>query len=193
YIENVKSGYDGVDRVTTLICYNIEGTETVEDITYSENTAASTILKDLISKIGMPIAVFSPRRDFTYTSSVTINGNLREEIKNYAEVCGISVYAVNGSIYARYLKDGDNINFTVNENTGLVESPEYFTETVTAEDYTDEIEGYEVTMLLQHRITTAAIVNLSSREENGVFRVREGEHTYADGEALTTFKAISCG
>jgi hypothetical protein len=45
-------------------------------------------------------------------------------------------------------------------------------------------------MLLQHRICTAAIVNLSSRFVKGSFRVREGKHTYSDGEGLTTFKAI---
>lgn len=190
FIDNVKTGYDDVDKVTTIICWNCAGTETVENITYSENTKASTILKDLISKLKMPIAVFNVRRDWTYTDAVTVDGCLREEIKKYAEVCGISVYANNGSIYARYIKDGDNTNFTVNEDTGLIGSPEHYTEEINAEDYVDEIDGYKCEMLLQHRITTAAIVNLKSRGVQGTFRVRKGEHTYADGEALTTFEAI---
>lgn len=190
FIDNVKTGYDDVDKVTTITCLNCAGTETVENITYNENTKASTILMDLISKLSMPIAVFSPRRDWTYTDSVTVDGCIREEIKNYAEVCGISVYANNGSIYARYIKDGDNINFIVSEDTGLIGSPEHYTEEINAEDYVDVIDGYKCEMLLQHRITTAAIVNLKSRGVQGTFRVRKGEHTYADGEALTTFEAI---
>ena len=190
FIDNVKTGYDDVDKVTTITCWNCAGTETVENITYSENTKASTILKDLISKLKMPIAVFNVRRDWTYIDAVTVDGCLREEIKKYAEVCGISVYANNGSIYARYIKDGDNINFTVGESTGLIGSPEHYTEEITAEDYVDVIDGYKVTMLLQHRITTGAIINLSSKNANGTFRVRKGEHSYADGEALTTFEAI---
>lgn len=190
FIDNVKTGYDDVDKVTTITCWNCAGTETVENITYSENTKASTILKDLISKLKMPIAVFNVRRDWTYTDAVTVDGCLREEIKKYAEVCGISVYANNGSIYARYIKDGDNINFTVNEDTGLIGSPEHYTEEINAEDYVDIIDGYKCEMILQHRITTGAIVNISSRGANGTFRVRKGEHSYADGEALTTFEAV---
>lgn len=190
FIDNVRTGWEDVDKVTTLTCYNCAGTETVESITYSENTKASTILRDLIDMLGMPVAVFSTRRDYTYTSSVTVDGCIREEIKKYAEVCGISVYANNGSIYARYIKDGDNINFTVNEDTGLINSPEHYTEEINAEDYVDIIDGYECEMILQHRITTAAIINLTSRNVSGTFRVRKGEHTYADGEALTTFEAI---
>lgn len=190
FIDNVKTGYDDVDKVTTITCWNCVGTETVENITYSENTKASTILKDLISKLKMPIAVFNARRDWSYTDAVTVDGCLREEIKKYAEVCGISVYANNGSIYARYIKDGDNVDFTVNEDTGLIGSPEHYTEEINAEDYVDEIDGYKCEMLLQHRITTGAIVNLSSRESNGTFRVRKGEHRFGDGEAITTFEAI---
>lgn len=190
FIDNVKTGYEDVDKVTTITCWNCAGTETVESITYSENTKASTILRDLIEKLKMPIAVFKVRRDWTYTDSVTVDGCIREEIKKYAEVCGISVYANNGSIYARYIKDGDNINFTVNEDTGMIGSPEHYTEEINAEDYVDVIDGYKVEMLLQHRITTAAIINLSSREANGTFRVRKGEHSYSDGEAVTTFEAI---
>ena len=190
FIDNVKTRYEDVDKVTTITCWDCVGTETITNVTYKENTKASTILKDLISKLKIPIAVFNIRRDWTYTSSVTVDGCLREEIKKYAEVCGVSVYTNKGRIYARYIKDGDNINFTVNEDTGLIESPEYYTEEINAEDYVDAIDGYKVKMLLQHRITTAAIVNLSSRGINGSFRVRKGEHHYADGEATTTFEAI---
>ena len=190
FIDNVKTGYEDVDKVTTITCWDCVGTETITNVTYKENTKASTILKDLISKLKIPIAVFNMRRDWTYTSSVTVDGCLREEIKKYAEVCGVSVYTNKGRIYARYIKDGDNINFTVNEDTGLIGSPEYYTEEINAEDYVDAIDGYKVKMLLQHRITTAAIINLSSRETKGAFRVRKGEHHYADGEATTTFEAI---
>ncbi len=190
FIDNVKTGYDDVDKVTTITCWDCAGTETVTNITYSSNTKASKILKDLLTKLKIPIAVFNVRRDWTYTDSVTVDGCLREEIKKYAEVCGVSVYANKGNIYARYIKDGDNINFTVNEDTGLIGSPEHYTDEINAEDYVDEIDGYKVNMLLQHRITTAAIVNLSSRGINGSFRVRKGEHHYADGEATTTFEAI---
>lgn len=190
YIKNVSTGWEDVDKVTTLTCTACKNDDTVINISYSANTKASYILKDLISKLGMPIAVFKTRRDWTYTDGVTVDGNLREEIKKYAEVCGISVYENNGSIYARFIKDGDNISFTVNEDTGLIGSPEYYTEEINAEDYVDEIDGYKVEMLLQHRITTAVIVNLSSRDVSGIFRVRKGEHRFSNAQATTYFEAV---
>lgn len=190
YIKSITTGWEDVDKVTTLICTTCNKDDTVVNVSYSANTKASYILKDLISRLKMPVAVFSTRRDWTYTEAVTIDGNLREEIKKYAEVCGISVYANKGSIYARYIKDGDNISFTVNEDTGLIGSPEHYTEEINAEDYVDEIDGYKVEMILQHRITTAVIINLSSRSVNGTFRVRKGEHRFQDGQATTYFEAI---
>lgn len=62
---------------------------------------------------------------------------------------------------------------------------------VKGEDKIDTLYGYKITMLLQHRITTAAIVNLTSKSIVGTFRVRSGEHNFtSDGEATTTFKAV---
>lgn len=190
YIKSVSTAWEDVDKITTVTCTACNKDDTVINISYSANTKASYILKDLISKLGMPIAVFNVRRDWTYTDGVTVDGNLREEIKKYAEVCGISVYENNGSIYARFIKDGDNISFTVNEDTGLIGSPEYYTEEINAEDYVDEIDGYKIEMLLQHRITTAAIIDLSSRSVRGNFRVRKGEHRFSNGQATTYFEAV---
>lgn len=190
FIDDVQTGYEGVDKTTVIKALSCRNDAVPENITYNENTKANTILRGLIERLKLPVAVFKVRRDYTYTDSVTIDGLLREEIKKYAEVCGISVYENNGSIYARYIKDGDNISFTVNENTGLIGSPEHFTEEINAEDYIDEIDGFKGEMLLQHRITTAAIIKLESRSANGEFRVRRGEHRLSGSEAITYFEAI---
>ena len=63
FIDNVKTGYDDVDKVTTITCWDCAGTETVTNITYSSNIKASKILKDLLTKLKIPIAVFNVRRD----------------------------------------------------------------------------------------------------------------------------------
>ena len=190
YIKAVSTAWEDVDKITTVTCTACNRDDIVINISYSAGTKASYILKDLIGKLEMPIDVFKVRRDRTYTDGVTVDGNLREEIKKYAEVCGISVYENNGKIYARFIKDGDNISFNVNEDTGLIGSPEYYTEEINAEDYVEEIAGYKTEMLLQHRITTASIINLSSRSVSGTFRVRKGEHRFSDGQATTYFEAV---
>lgn len=112
-----------------------------------------------------------------------------DSIKKYAQVCGVSTYVNKGKIYVRSLKEGDNIKFTVEPATGLL-SVEEFEEEVTAEKYKDKIKGYKLSMLLQHRITTASIIKLHSRDVNGTFRVRSGEHTFDGTDMLTEIEVI---
>ena len=190
FIDSVRVKYTDVDKETHITCYDSAKTKATVVESFSENTKASTILRALIAKLNAPIAVFSVRRDWIFQDSVVIDGELAEEIKKYADICGISVYACNGSIYARYIKDGDNLNFTINDSTGLIGSPEHYTEEINTQGWRDVIDGYKIESLLQHRINTASIVNVSSREVNGAFRVRRGEHSFISGEALTRFEAI---
>lgn len=184
--------HSGVDKITTIKAFDYDsGTgEDITERTYKKGTKASYILKDLLNYIKLPIAVFKVRRDFTYKDEQKVDGEVWEAIKNYAEVCGISVYINNGKVYARHLSEGDNINFLVNEGTGLIGSPEEFEEEVTAEDYTDIVKGYKLKMLLQHRMTTAAIINLNSVDVSGKFRVRAGKHIFNESEAVTEAEVI---
>lgn len=186
YIDSKKSVYEGVDRKTTLKCLDRVKTKTLSEITYKKNTKASKILKDLINKTGTPIAVFKVRRDYTYKDEQKVDGDLLENIKQYATVCGISVYINKGKIYARYLKEGDNLDFTLQESTGLIGTPTEFEEEVTAEDFTETVTGYEAEMIIQHRMTTAAIIKLKSRNANGKYRVQSGKHTFNPSSGAIT-------
>lgn len=190
YIDKPKTSYEGIDRKTTLKCLDKVKTTNLQEVTYKKNTKASKILKDLLNKTGTPIAVFKIRRDHTYKDEQKVDGDLLENIKKYAQVCGISVYVNKGKIYARHLKIGDNINLTVQESTGLIGSPTEYEEELTAEDFTETIKGYEAEMIIQHRITTAAIINLKSKNVNGKYRVRSGSHRFNNGEAITTIKVF---
>ena len=188
YITKVKTKRDDVDKKTTIYAKDDIKDHTVESLSFAANTKASYILRELINKTGIPVAVFSPRRDHTYKDSQTVDGNLMENIKKYAAVCGISVYVNKGKLYARYIKDGDNLNFEVSVDTGMIGSPSSYEEEVTAEDYTDTVDGYEVDMLLQHRMSAGAIVKLTSREANGTYRVCSGRHRFSPAEAVTSLK-----
>ena len=48
-------------------------------------------------------------------------------------------------------------------------------------------------MLLQHRIYTGCTLQVTSRNVNGRFKVREGSHNADDDEFTTTVKAIRMG
>ena len=192
YISKVTTKKEGTDKVTTIYAfYDMDLQERdIVDITYAAGTTASYILRDLISRISLPLAVFSVRRDWTYKDETKVDGGLMENIRQYAEVCGISVYINKGKIYARHISEGDNIYFTVNESSGLIESPEEFEEEVTAEDYKDIISGYKCKMLLQHRMNTAAIIDLESVNVSGRFRVRSGKHIFSPDECITEVEVI---
>lgn len=190
YVSKVFTRHEEAEKITTIKCLDDVSTKTVESIEYSENTKASYILKDLLKRTNTPIAVFKVRRDYTYTNSVTVEGDLMSNIKKYAEVCGISVFVSKGKIYARYIKDGDNLNFTLSEDTGLIGSPEAFEEEQTAEDFKEVVNGYKCVCLLQHRMSTAGIIKLKSMSANGTYRIRSGQHTFNPDEAKTEIEVI---
>ena len=192
-IHNVATKKEGIDKKTTIkaLAYIGGSNKTLANKTYRAGTKASYILKDLITNyITLPLAVFKVRRDHTYKDEVKIDGEVWEEIKKFAEVCGISAYVNNGKIYARHISEGDNINFTVSADKGLIGSPEEFEEEITAEDYKDTVKGYKLKMLLQHRMTTAAIIDLESLDVSGTFRVRSGTHTFNNSETITEVEVV---
>lgn len=191
YISKTSTKYEGVDRKTTLICLDRLNETELTETTYKAGTKASAILKSLLQKTGTPIAVFKVRNDYTFKDEQKVDGNLMENIKKYADICGISVYVSQGKIYARYLKEGDNLNFTVKEETGLIGSPtEYEEENTANEDKPETIKGYEIETIMQHRFRAGGIVTLKSRDASGQFRIRSGAHTFRSGEATSRIKVF---
>lgn len=192
YISKVKTKREGCDKITTI--YALDSFDLQEkdltDITYAAGSTASQILKDLIGKTNLPIAVFEPKRDWTYTDEQSISGGLMDSIRKYSEVCGISTYINQGKVYAQSVSKGINGYFNLSSDTGLIDSPEEFQEKITAEDYEDVVNGYTVKSLLQHRITTASVVNLQSREIRGEYRVRSGSHIFNESEAITEMELV---
>ena len=192
-ISKVRSYYSGNDRVTEIYAIDqaVLKERELKSKSYTKGTKASKILQDLISQVGIPVAVFAPKRDHTYKDKSTVDGGLMENIRKYAKVCGVSAYICKGQIYVRHILDGDGLDFTLSSDTGLLSLSE-FEEEQTAEDFKDTVKGYEMTMLLQHRITTASLIHVQSRNVTGVYRVREGSHTYDGTDFLTKVKAIEC-
>lgn len=190
YIDKPTTTYEGADKVTTLRCLDSISKRTLEEITYTSGTKASYILKDLLNRTGTPIAVFNMRRDWTYEDEQKVDGDLMECIKRYSQVCGVSTFVKYGKIYSRHIKQGDNIGFTLSEDTGLIGSPTAYEEELTAEDFKETITGWECQMLLQHRISAGVIINLKSLAAKGQYRVRSGRHSYSNGECITTAKLM---
>ena len=191
YITKKSTNREGADKVTTLkVIDDIKQKESL-NLSYSAGVTAQHILKDLLQKVKLPVGKISMKRNWTYENDVTIDEALESAIKKYAEVCGVSVFTSCGKLYCCQLKDiAREGYFNVNENTGMIGSPLPFEETITAEDYEDTIEGYEIEMLLQHRMSTGAKINLKSEQYNGTFYVKSGEHIFNESECVTKVKAV---
>lgn len=192
YISKVTTKRSGVDKVTKILAldsFDLKERD-LANVTYAAGTYASYILKDLINKTHLPVAVFEPRRDWKYEDAITINSGLMDSIRKYSEVCGIITYINKGKVYAQQAQKGINGYFNLSADTGMIESPEEFQEEQQAEDYKDTINGYNVKMLLQHRITTGSIVKINSREVNGEYHVRSGKHTFNESKCITEIEVV---
>lgn len=192
FITAKKTYRDGVDKVTEIRAIDDfkRHEKEVESISYAAGRKASYILKDLCGRVGLPIAVFKTVRDYTYTDEVTVDGSLSDAIKQYAEVCGVSAYVCKSKIYVRALNDGDNTRFKLSADTGLLSVSEY-EKKHRSEEYGEEVEkGFEVECLLQHRMQTASIIELESRDYKGKFRVKSGRHHYNGKDFTTEVKII---
>ena len=192
WISEVKTKYDGIDKVTTIYALDdVKYTpEMMNEVTYEKGTSASYILKELLNRLNLSVEVFKPQRDHIFDDETKISGSIVENIKTYADICGVSVYINKQKVYCRPIWDGDNLRFTVNADTGMIESPELFIEENTNEEYTDTVHGYNVKMIFQRRINTAGIVKLNSKNYSGEYRIVSGEHKYDGLSATTEFKCI---
>ena len=158
FVSSKKTYYDDCDKITKIWALddmNLKERD-VESISYAAGTKASYILKDLCKKVGLPIADFEIKRDHTYTDQETVDGGLMSNIRRLAGICGVSAYILKSKIYVRPLSKGDNTQFELSVDTGLLEI-EGFEETQTNGDYTDVVSGYNIKMLLQHQVQTASI------------------------------------
>lgn len=191
FISYVVTRKESRDKITKIYAVDDMSRKArkIENQTFAKNSSASYILRTLCNSVGLPVAAFSPQRDYVYTKAVTIDGELMSEIRKYAKVCGVSAYIHKGNLYIRSLSEGDNLNFTVSAETGLISIAE-FTEEETSEDFEDVITGFDIEMLLQHRIGTASIINVNSVNFQGQYRVREGTHEYDGSNFTTTMRVV---
>lgn len=187
YISKKKTKWENGDKVTIIHAIDNHGkkeTEISKELSFGKATKASSILRKLVGMTGLPVAVFKIRRDYTYKDKVTVDGGLMENIRKYADICGVAAYVCKSKIYVCPLTHRQNKTFYLSEDTGLLSISD-FEEEITAEKYTDHITGIECEMLLQHRVETGSVINIASGQYKGTYRVREGSHNY-DGNNFTT-------
>lgn len=184
-VSYIATKLNGPDKVTSIYVLDSPDLSSVkvEKKSYAKGVRASTILKDMIPKLKLPLAAFKLPRDKSYPKGYTISGEITGYLEQLAKDCGASFYVSRGKLYVRPLADGDDAQFILRPETGLILSPEYF------EDK-DGIKGYNIQCLLQHRIATASIIDLDARYAKGRFRVRRGKHVSSPSDFLTHAEVV---
>lgn len=175
HVETDPTGTDKATRIYVLDSDDLHGVKTVNK-SYAAGTKASTIVNDLLPMLGVPVAVADFPKNPVYEEGYTVEGDLKESLSKLAGDCGVSFYINNHKAYFQHIHaiKGREV-VEINADTGLIGSPEPFQD--------GSVSGYKVQCLLQHRITTASIINLRSKHVNGVFKVIKGEH---DGNNFIT-------
>ena len=207
-ISDVKTVHDGIDKTTTIEIKDGPdlSSKSLTNKTYANGTRASYILRDLANKLGLAIAKFQIPNDVVYREGYVVDGNITEAMENVAMHCGVGCYIHKSKLYIRPITSGDDLRFTLSADTGLLGSPEAFSESteVSEEDlkyvsrsrmkvvygkwYIIE-KGYKVECLLQHRFQVASIVNLKARGINARCRVKAGTHSF-DSDFKTELEMV---
>lgn len=151
-------------------------------ITFANGTTAKQIITRLAGILGIkPTEVDLPRNK-VYKTGYNVTGQIENNLVTVVKDCGARMYWRRGKMVIRSIKVGDDERFTLSEETGLIETPSEF------ED--DDEKGYTVRCLLQHRITTASIIDINSGSANGKYRARSGTHYYDGTDFVTDFEVI---
>ena len=186
-VTRVRTEKIGTDRATIINVLDSHGVTSKKTVkkTYKKATSTEIIIKDLARAIGLKLAVLDLPKNKVQKKGYHVNGVALDTIQRLADDCGASFYFTKGQLYIRDIKKGDNIKFKLSSSTGLIGSPEPFEE----ERNGKTIKGYRVKALLQHRVNTAAILELHSKVVKGKFRVRSGAHV-ANHDFVTEMEVI---
>ncbi len=192
FISKMLTNYESVDKVTSISVLDGQKMDSkkTESMSFKKNIRGSQILNKLIPVLGLPVAVLSLPEDKTYPKGYTADGEVTSTILEVAQDCGASFYIKKGQVYIRPLTEGDDMSFTLSPDTGLIGTPSPFEE----EGANGEtVTGYKVKCLLQHRISTAAIIHIKSKYVSGQFRVKRGRHRSQDQDFITEMDVIHDG
>lgn len=189
-IEDVTTDWEGLDKVAKIKVSDggKEWRQAKLNKTYAEGTKASLIMQDLCGVLGYEVVEISPKEDITYKLGKTIKGYCSDNLKRLVKDTKSKMYINKKRITIRDEKQGNDIGFLLNTESGLVGNPTLNKDD--SEDKTDlresekekkknkeEKKTWKVTCLLNAKIETDSIIKIESKTCNGQFRVVSGKHT----------------
>lgn len=183
-ILNVITSWSGVDKVTTITFLEGEDYSEKKDvnITFNKGSDAQTIINRIAGDSGIKISKMELVKNKIYDSGYTCDGSPMDHIEEVVKDCESNIYYRRGSLVIRSIKKGDDENFILSADTGMINTPQRIEN--------DDYKGWSCECLLQHRIATASIIELKSKIANGKFRVKNGQHSFDGGNFTTSCEVI---
>lgn len=215
----VLTKWEGTDKITTVymiegddftkvkvtqktadkntISYHKEGTfkgQVIEGrlgIGFKPGTDGKTIINRLVKvmgiKLGGPVIL---KKNVIYKKGYLVTQLIINNLEEVVVDCGAVMYHRRGKLIIRPIDVGTDEKFLLEEDTGLIETPAEFEETNKRGSKDVTVKGYSVKCLLQHRITTASIINIKSKSANGKYRAFKGKHIADADDFVTQFQVF---
>ena len=154
--------------------------------TYKENTAAMTIVQDLLNIFGVEVGKCELSINPVSPRGRVCRGNLKKVLTEIVvmECKSRFIVRATGQVYITKVEDGINNGLMITPATGLLRADDEKTaipvETKsnsqkTGEARTDD-DHVSRSCLLNYRVATAEVVRIQSRDLNGQFIVSKGKH-----------------
>lgn len=188
--KSITTTWSGVDKITEFEVSDGADAYYSQPIkkTYAKGATAQSIIADISSFTGIKLGEIKLPKNYVYKSGKAIKGKLTSIISGIAKDCGAKAYVRNGQLFIRPATDGKVIGFQLDASHGLVGTPTPVDKELDLGDKKKtklKVRGFKVVSLLNHRITTDAVIKLVSSTASGNYRVNNGRHFCTDNDFYT--------
>lgn len=187
-VVGLKHKLSGVDWTSTLTVQPCADEILGKSInkTYTKNSKASAIVRDMLNIFGVEVAKCELAKDITYSRGRVCTGKLKQVLTEIVvkECKSRLIIRPTGQIYITKADDGIDTGLSISWASGLLRSDEEKVEIPLETDLNSQTTGEDReedtvsrSCLLNYRVATAEVVRIQSASLNGKFIVVKGKHT----------------
>lgn len=174
----ISTSWEGVDKVTAVVIGDGAAQWLTARVnkTWRQGVRASEVARDIIGLLGLRVGRIQLPSDITYLTGKTFATSAKAALEEIAADTGAKLHVTREAVYLVPPGNWRRVGVFLSAETGLIESPQPSSQRPGA---------YRIRTLLQHRITTDAMLEIDSRTAKGQFRVVDGRHKSSIQEHVT--------
>lgn len=184
-IVSATTKWEAADKITEIVIgdHTTAWLNTTINTTWRADIKASQVIKDVVDKLPLEIGEIEIKEDKTYPKGKTFSGTCKAALEEMAHDLELKLHVNKGKVYLRSEAKGTEQIVILNEDTGLIASPQE----VNSEE---EEERYQVQSLLNYKIETDSVLDIDSKTIKGYYRVDSGEHYLKGDDFLTEVEVV---